>query len=82
MTKEEQAKEQEALPLTEGHAEKKAALSDQKVALEAKLAEEESEPLEVQYPPAVKEKDKLHLILIGPEKTGKTSVANYLAQEH
>lgn len=30
----------------------------------------------------MKDKDKLNLILIGPEKSGKTSVAQYLAQEH
>jgi len=30
----------------------------------------------------VKPKDKLFLVLVGPEKCGKTSVANYLAQEH
>ena len=33
-------------------------------------------------PPAVKDKDRVNLVLIGPEKSGKTSVANYLAQEH
>ena len=47
--------------------------------LEARLVEEESEALEIKYPTAVKEKDKLNLILIGPEKCGKTTVANYLA---
>lgn len=31
---------------------------------------------------AVKDKDKLNLVLIGPEKCGKTSVAQSLAQEH
>jgi stage III sporulation protein SpoIIIAA len=29
-------------------------------------------------PPAVKDKDRLNLIMIGPEKCGKTAVANYL----
>jgi adenylate kinase family enzyme len=33
-------------------------------------------------PPAVKDKDKLNIILYGPEKAGKTSVANFLSQEH
>jgi adenylate kinase family enzyme len=33
-------------------------------------------------PPNVKDKDRLNLILIGPEKSGKTSVANFLQQEH
>ena len=32
--------------------------------------------------PNVKDKDRLNLILIGPEKSGKTSVANFLQQEH
>lgn len=36
----------------------------------------------MKMPPAVKEKDKLHIIPIGPEKSGKTSIANFLAQEH
>ena len=35
--------------------------------------------MEVKFPPKVKEKDKLNLILLGPEKIGKTTVANYLA---
>lgn len=30
-------------------------------------------------PPAVKEKDKVNIIMIGPEKSGKTSVANFLS---
>lgn len=41
--------------------------------------EEENEALEVKYPTPVKEKDKLNIVLIGPEKCGKTTVANYLA---
>ncbi len=45
------------------------------------MAEEELEALEVKYPVAVKEKDKLNVILVGPEKCGKTTVANYLAAE-
>ena len=57
-------------------------LQDTKSLLDTQLAEEESEPLEVQYPPQVKPHDKLFLVLAGPEKCGKTSVANYLAQEH
>ena len=94
MAKEEAAKEQskegeetqqqleeskdEGQPLEE----RKKDLESQKVNLEAQLLEEENEVLEVKYPPKVKEHDKLNLILIGPEKSGKTTVANYLAQEH
>jgi len=33
-------------------------------------------------PPAVKEKDKLNILLIGPDKSGRTSVGNFLSQEH
>lgn len=33
-------------------------------------------------PPAVKDKDKLNIIMFGPEKSGKTSIANFLSQEH
>ena len=65
--------------MAEGHQEKKNQLMEQKHGFEARLQEEESEPLEVQYPPAVKDKDKLFVVMIGPEKIGKTSVANYLA---
>lgn len=80
MAKDEQQKEtSESFQLPEGHHEKKSQLLEQKTQLDAKIAEEDSEPLEVQYPPAVKEKDKLNIVLIGPEKTGKTTVANYLA---
>lgn len=46
------------------------------------MIEEENEALEIKYPVPVKDKDKLNLILIGPEKCGKTTLANYLAQEH
>jgi len=38
--------------------------------------------LEVRLPPPVKEHDKLNLILIGPNSVGRTTVANYMAQEH
>ena len=62
--------------------EKKNSLNEQKNQLEAKVIEEENEALEVKYPTPVKEKDKLNIILFGPEKCGKTTVANYLAQEH
>jgi polynucleotide 5'-kinase involved in rRNA processing len=50
--------------------------------LEINLVEEEGEALEIKYPTAVKEKDRLNVILIGPEKSGKTTVVKYLAEEH
>lgn len=33
-------------------------------------------------PPAVKDRDKLNVILYGPDKAGKTSIGNFLSQEH
>ena len=45
------------------------------------MVEEENEALEVKYPTPVKEHNKLNLIIFGPEKCGKTTLANYLAQE-
>ena len=59
-----------------------AALREQKEAAQARLSEAENEALPVKYPPMVKEKDRLNLIVIGPEKSGKTTCAHYLAQEH
>jgi type IV secretory pathway VirB4 component len=46
------------------------------------LAGEAEENLEVKYPAAVKEENKVNLVIIGPEKCGRTTLANYLAQEH
>lgn len=77
---------QETTPLPEGFAENKATLTEQKAMVENQLAEAESESAggsdQQKAIPAVKDKDRLNLILIGPEKCGKTSVANYLSQEH
>lgn len=50
--------------------------------LEAKLAEMLTEQLEVKMPPALKDEKKLNVILIGPESSGRTTAANFLAQEH
>mmetsp|Transcript_39618 Transcript_39618/g.60624 ORF Transcript_39618/g.60624 Transcript_39618/m.60624 type:complete len:579 (-) Transcript_39618:7106-8842(-) len=57
-------------------------LTEQKAKIEFHLKEQAEERLEVKYPPPVKEEDKLNLIIIGPEKSGRTTLANYLAQEH
>lgn len=46
------------------------------------LIEEENDAIEIKYPMPVKEKDKLNIVLIGPEKCGKSTVGSYLAQEH
>lgn len=36
----------------------------------------------MKYPDPVKEEKKLNICIVGPEKSGKTTLANYLAQEH
>jgi replication-associated recombination protein RarA len=38
--------------------------------------------MEVKLAPALKEENKLNVILIGPNSVGRTTVANYMAQEH
>ena len=50
--------------------------------LEAKLAEMLTDQLEVKMPPAIKDEKKLNVILVGPESSGRTTAANFLAQEH
>ena len=50
--------------------------------LEAKLAEMLTDQLEVKMPPALKEDKKLNVILVGPESSGRTTAANFIAQEH
>lgn len=57
-------------------------MTEQKAKLEATLAEDQEDRLEVKYPAPVKEADKLNVLIYGPEKSGKTTLANYLAQEH
>jgi polynucleotide 5'-kinase involved in rRNA processing len=54
-------------------------LTEQKNTLESALAEEAEDRLEVKYPDPVKEEKKLNIAIIGPEKSGKTTIANYLA---
>lgn len=36
----------------------------------------------MKHPAPVKEEDKLNVVIVGPEKSGKTTLAGYLAQEH
>lgn len=72
----------ETNPLPEGHSESKHKLIEHKAQVETQIAEEDSEVAESKPIPSVKDKDKLNLILIGPEKSGRTSVAQFLAQEH
>ena len=57
-------------------------MTNQKSELDAKLLEIAQDNLEVKLPPAVKERNKLNLILVGPNQVGRTTVANYMAQEH
>lgn len=57
-------------------------MTNQKGELDSKLQEIAQENLEVRTVPAVKEHNKLNLIMIGPNSVGRTTVANYMAQEH
>ena len=41
-----------------------------------------TDQLEVRMPRALKEEKKLNVILVGPECSGRTTAANFLAQEH
>ncbi len=41
-----------------------------------------TDQLEVKMPPALKEDKKLNVILVGPQCSGRTTAANFLAQEH
>lgn len=44
-----------------------------------KLSEEKESGLEVKYPAPVKDEDKLNLIILGPDGSGKSTMAAYLA---
>lgn len=57
-------------------------LTNQKSELDAKLSEITADNLEVKLPPAVKEQNKLNLILVGPNNVGRTTIGNYMAAEH
>lgn len=50
--------------------------------IEGKLAEMITDQLEVKLKPALKEELRLNVILLGPPSSGKTTAANFLAQEH
>lgn len=56
--------------------------TNQKGDLENQLQEIANDNLEVKLPPAVKETNKLNLILVGPNGAGRTTIASYMAQEH
>jgi polynucleotide 5'-kinase involved in rRNA processing len=57
-------------------------LTTSKGDLESKLAEMLTDALEIKMPPALKDEKKLNVILIGPESCGRSTAANFLAQEH
>jgi len=57
-------------------------LTTKKGELESQLAEMLTDQLEVKMPPALKEDKKLNVILVGPQSSGRTTAANFLAQEH
>lgn len=73
---EEPSETQEAI------SEKRNTLTEQKGELESRLAEMLTEQLEVNMPPALKEEKRLNVVLVGPKSCGRTTVANFLAQEH
>jgi polynucleotide 5'-kinase involved in rRNA processing len=50
--------------------------------LDAKMLEEKQAAIEVKATTAVKEHDRLNLVICGPGDSGETTLANYLAQEH
>ena len=54
-------------------------LTTLKCEIEVKISSEKEQGLEVKHPTPVKEEDKLNLLLVGPESSGKTTLANYLA---
>ena len=49
--------------------------------LDGQLREMENDQIEVKMPPALKEEKKLNVIMLGPVSSGRTTAANYLAQE-
>lgn len=57
-------------------------LNSLKADVDQKLMEEKQGSIEVKAPLAVKEHDRLNIVVLGPEGCGKTTMANYLAQEH
>lgn len=46
------------------------------------MLEEQQAAIEVKATTAVKEPDRLNLVICGPGDSGETTLANYLAQEH
>ena len=83
----EKEKEEEELPaeptrtdeeIREEITQKEEAASVQRTKLEELVQDQ----LEVQLPPPVKPENKVNVIMIGPEGCGKTTAANYMAQEH
>jgi len=57
-------------------------LSDKKANQESQLGELLTDQLEVALPTAIKEENRLNVILYGPDASGRTTTANYMAQEH
>lgn len=47
--------------------------------MEARLIDLLQDALEVKLPPALKEENKLNVIMVGPNTVGRTTVANYMA---
>ena len=57
-------------------------MTNQKGEIESRLTSLQMDVIEVKLPPALKEENKLNVILLGPSGCGKTVAANFMAQEH
>lgn len=70
-------------PLSEETIEKKKQLEEEKATLEQKISEIDSiSKVEKAVIPKVKTRDRLNIILFGPEKSGKSTIAYFLSEEH
>lgn len=77
----DEAKEPE--PLTEEQQKEKEELEKEKSELEQKLAEiDPARKIEKVAKPRVKTRDRLSVIIFGPEKCGKSTLAHFLSEEH
>jgi len=77
----EEGKEPEAL--SEEKQEEKSNLEKEKSDIEQKLVEHEVEKnMTKKVIPQVKKRDRLNLVIFGPEKCGKSTIAYFLSEEH
>jgi adenylate kinase family enzyme len=62
--------------------EERVSINEEKTLHQTKYDELVQGQIEVKLPPPVKNENKLNVFLIGPDQCGKTTAANYMAQEH